>query len=89
MLELGCNLRPTSKIEKRHSLEVMPGLALVIMTMTMTKKGGRKSGLTFLVREIDFFWLGVVRSHDLVMTPRTRHKAMGLWLTTAKKRKKT
>ena len=43
-----------------HSLEVMPGLALVIMTMTMTKKGGRKSGLTFLVREIDFFWQGVV-----------------------------
>ena len=49
-------------------MEVMPGLALVIMTMTMTKKGGRKSGLTFLVREFDFFWQGVVRSHDLVMT---------------------
>ena len=29
-------------------------------TMTMTKKGGRKSGLTFLVREIDFFGQGVV-----------------------------
>ena len=38
-----------------------PAVAIVLVAkVIMTKKGGRKSGLTFLVREIDFFGQGVV-----------------------------